>query len=56
MKIGKVGDYMKKIVGIVVAMDEEYEAIANVMTATEKVQVYDLEFLKGKKSKEENAF
>lgn len=48
MKIGKVGDYMKKIVGIVVAMDEEYEAIANVMTATEKVQVYDLEFLKGK--------
>ena len=40
-------EVMKEI-GIIVAMDEEREAISNIMTEVEIEQIYNLRFLKGK--------
>lgn len=37
-----------KAIGIIVAMEEEREAILNIMTEVEEEQVYNLSFLKGK--------
>lgn len=38
---------MEEVIGIIVAMEEEREAIVNIMTDVEVKQIYNLRFLKG---------